>query len=262
MNATNTFELLVIRHAESANNAKPVYERVCDPPITPRGRLQADHLADWMRSISLDVLVTSPFRRTLETSYPILKRRACPVQVWHDVFEKGGCYHGHEESNFVGAEGMNRRQIERFFQPQRQLAGVVSGEGAARDQTESETILEESLGDEFSLQIDDEIGDGGWWACRPREQVEQMEERAEKVARRLVQTFGGTSQRVALVIHADFKRELLRVLLKDILCLDSVGAIVNTSVSVLRGCGEGNWQLSSLNSVTHLPSRLITGREF
>ncbi|MCM2374788.1 histidine phosphatase family protein [Aporhodopirellula aestuarii] len=261
MISSQSFELLVIRHAESANNAKPVYERVSDPAITPRGRLQADHLASWMQAIPLDVLVTSPFRRTLETAYPVLKRRACPVQVWHDVFENGGCYHGHDPASFAGAEGMNRRQIERFFLPQPVLAGTVAGDasGAALDRSPSGSRGSDQA---LSVVIDDQIGDAGWWACRPRESLEEMSIRAERVGERLVETFGGTTQTVALVIHADFKRELLRVLLKDILCLDSVGPIANTAVTILRGCSEGNWQLGSLNSVTHLPPRLITGREF
>ncbi|MBB3207684.1 2,3-bisphosphoglycerate-dependent phosphoglycerate mutase [Rhodopirellula rubra] len=261
MNPGESFELLLIRHAESANNAKPVYERVCDPPITPRGRLQADHLATWMHSLPLDVLVTSPFRRTLETSYPILKRRACPVQVWHDVFENGGCYHGHDVKSFVGAEGMNRRQIERFFQPQPALAGVSVGTQDPASISGDTSAGEDGLDDRFSLTIDDEIGDAGWWACRPREESDETKLRATQVAERLVETFGGTRLSVALVIHADFKRELLRVLLKDILCMDSVGAIANTSVTMLRGSSEGVWQLGSLNSVTHVPPRLITGRE-
>lgn len=228
----------LIRHAESENNARPVYERVCDPAITQRGRLQAEHLAQWMKTLPLDLLVTSPFRRTLQTAKGILQQRDRSVEVWHDIFESGGCYHGHHEANFRGADGLTNLEIEAF------LNDVESAEQSS----ETKNIV-----------IDQEIGATGWWDARPPETPEQTLARATQVAVRLTETFSGSGQAVALVIHADFKRELLRVLLQDVLDLDSVGPIANTSVTELHL--DSQWQLATLNSVTHLPPRLITGRE-
>ena len=228
----------LIRHAESENNARPVYERVSDPAITQRGRLQTEHLAQWMKTLSLDLLVTSPFRRTLQTAKGILNLRDRSVEVWHDIFESGGCYHGHHEANFRGADGFNKDQIESLLHD-----GSTAGSASATK----------------NIVIDQEIGSTGWWNGRDRETPEQSLTRAMRVADRLTETFSGSGQAVALVIHADFKRELLRVLLKDVLDLDLVGPIANTSVTELS-LGS-RWQLATLNSVTHLPPRLITGRE-
>ncbi|TWT92287.1 histidine phosphatase family protein [Neorhodopirellula pilleata] len=239
---SQAFSVHLIRHAESENNARPVHERVCDPRITQRGHLQTQYLADWMKTLRLELLITSPFQRTLQTAQGILRARGRRTEVWHDIFESGGCYHGHHESNFAGAPGLNRDQIVQFF-------GTPSVADSSDDW----------------LVIDSQIGVDGWWGGRPREALEQTRERAIQVNERLIRTFAGTGGSVALVVHADFKRELLQLMLSDILDLDAVGPIANTSVTELQYSGSpdhGRWRLGYLNSVTHLPPRLITGREW
>ncbi len=59
--------LLLIRHAQSANNALPEHLRVEDPALTALGHRQAQALAVWLSTCSVNVLVASPFRRALET---------------------------------------------------------------------------------------------------------------------------------------------------------------------------------------------------
>jgi 2,3-bisphosphoglycerate-dependent phosphoglycerate mutase len=236
--ANKPLTVYLIRHAESENNARPIYDRVCDPPITARGRLQSEHLASWMKTLPLDRLVTSPFRRTLQTAHEILQHRVRCVEVWHDIFESGGCYHGHNETNFRGAEGLTDEEIKRFFEDTR-----ANGDHGR-----------------VPVHVDEQISKSGWWAGRPRETIEQTQNRAIAVAERLVQNAVDAGQSIALVIHADFKRELLRVLFKDVLNLDVVGPIANTSVTEIQY--DSCWRLGTLNSVTHLPPRLITGREW
>ncbi|SMP50885.1 2,3-bisphosphoglycerate-dependent phosphoglycerate mutase [Neorhodopirellula lusitana] len=221
------FTVYLIRHAESENNARPVYDRVCDPSITARGRIQSQHLAQWMKTMSLDVLVASPFRRTLQTAQAILDQRDRRTEVWHDIFESGGCFHGHDEASFTGAPGLSRVEIEASLS--------------------------------CELVIDPEIGAEGWWRGQPREQAEQTRARAAKVAQRLISTFDGTGVSVGLVVHADFIRELLSVMLDQVLSMDAVGPIANTSVTTLQFSGA--WRLECLNSVTHMPQRLFSLRE-
>lgn len=239
---SHSFSVHLIRHAESENNARPVYERVCDPRITRCGRLQTQHLADWMKSLPLDLLITSPFQRTLQTAQGILQARGRRTEVWHDIFETGGCYHGHDDTNFAGAAGFNRDQIIQFF-------GPPSANVSADDW----------------LIIDSQIGVNGWWGERPKEDAEQTRNRAIQVNERLIRTFAGTGWKIALILHADFKRELMQVMLRDVLDLKAVGPIANTSVTEVQFSGSsenGQWRLGYLNSVTHLPPRLITGREW
>jgi 2,3-bisphosphoglycerate-dependent phosphoglycerate mutase len=247
-------QLLLIRHAESENNAKPVHARVCDPSITARGRLQADCLGKWMSGLAIDQMITSPFLRTLETTRFVLKHahvapRRYPISVWHDVFENGGCYHGHHEKNFRGAEGLGRKAIHSFFQ---------------------EIIEQFPDLEPPPLTVDNEIQDTGWWGGKDRETSDQMQARSRSVIRRFENTFAphpnseqgphATDPVVVLIAHADFLREMLSQMLADTVEMDSIGPIPNTSVTSLQWSTTG-WKLNSLNSVTHLPPRLVTGHE-
>ena len=85
-------------------------------------------------------------------------------------------------------------------------------------------------------------------------------ERAERVAKRLVKTFGNSDHSIAAVIHADFKRKLMHQLLSPGLDAMSLGALVNTGVTKLEYDGD-RWKLHWFNSVSHLPPKLITGIE-
>src|SRR6056297_1663142 len=104
-------KVYLIRHAESENNTKPPEHRIEDPSITDRGHLQARCLADWLATIRYDHLITSPFRRTLQTTRHVVDRNPRPLCVWHHVFERGGCYSGHHDGNIVGRPGLSRKLI-------------------------------------------------------------------------------------------------------------------------------------------------------
>lgn len=240
--------LYLIRHAESQNNAKPPFERVCDPSLTAVGRMQAEHLAQWMKSLHLDTLITSPFLRTLQTTRAVLQARPQPVHVWHDVYEQGGCYHGYEGSDITGAAGLGRTHIRRelIIDAIREEAESISRSG---DHTNP-----------IAVAMDDEITESGWWGGRPMETESEVRERAARVLRRLESTFADRDVDVGLVIHANFLRCLLRELIGAFVDVDRLGPILNVSVSFLQW-QDSYWRLRWLNSVTHLPPRLITGRE-
>ena len=224
-------QLFLIRHAESANNARPPYQRVEDPPITPVGRLQSQHLSQWTRTLKIDTLITSPFLRTIQTTLQLSEGTDHHVNIWHEVFERGGCYRGWQPGKIEGAMGLGRSAIRKHF----------------------ETI-------NVDCTIDDSINDQGWWGGRPQENDEEVAGRAERVTHRLIDTFGSTQQTVVAVIHADFKRCLLRAMLCGAANPDLFGPLRNTGISKLNYDGT-RWQLDWLNSVSHLPARLITGNE-
>ncbi|MEO1527496.1 MAG: histidine phosphatase family protein [Planctomycetota bacterium] len=223
-------ELYLIRHAESANNARPSYERIEDPPITPVGRLQADHLAAWISTLKADLLITSPFLRTLQTVLPILDHTSHSVRVWHDVFERGGCYRGWDESSFEGAMGMGRNDVLRTLGKH------------------SERAL-----------LDGSIEESGWWGGKPKETDAEAQDRAVDVCRRLERSFV-LEERVLLLIHADLKRLMLAEMLRDSVRVEALGPIRNAGITKVNLI-DGDWQLDYFNSVTHLPAKLITGNE-
>ncbi|MEM9368733.1 MAG: histidine phosphatase family protein [Planctomycetota bacterium] len=228
--------LHLIRHAESENNARPAYERTNDPWLTQRGLLQTEHLARWTETLRIDSLITSPFRRTLQTTQAILAARSQPVAVWHDVFEHGGCFDGHTPDSFRGAAGLNPEQIQNVLK---------SG---------NESI------DENQIAIDPSIGNEGWWAGKPRESFDQAMARADRVHARLIDAFGGQDITVVLVIHADFIRCLLKVMLPNCVDVDAMPPVRNVSITRMDRNGD-RWELQWLGSVTHVPDRLITGQD-
>ena len=220
-------QLYLIRHAESENNARPGYQRVEDPAITAVGRLQADHLASWTRTLKIDFLITSPFLRTLQTTKPVSDAGTLPVAVWHHVYERGGCYRGYGENAREGGPGLGRSAI---------------------------------LGHLPCATVDETILETGWWGGRDRETETETIERARMVVERFSKTFGSNGQTVVAIVHAEFKRQLLVEMLSGIANPKAFGPLCNTGITKLTYDGQ-SWRLDWLNSVSHLPARLITGGE-
>ncbi len=219
-------QLYLIRHAESENNARPGHLRVEDPAITAVGRLQAEHLAQWLRTLKFDLLVTSPFLRTLQTVRAVLDQKACATEIWHDVFERGGCYRGYGEEACEGGPGLGLKEIR--------------------------SLIPEAI-------VDTTILETGWWGSRKRETHQEAVARAELVERRFVETLSRCQILVA-VIHADFKRLLLSQMLHGITDASALGPMRNTGITKVDFDGQ-QWKLDWFNSISHLPSRLITGVE-
>jgi probable phosphoglycerate mutase len=79
-------ELLWVRHGEP--------ERIetgtgvpADPGLTERGRVQAERLASWLASESIDAVLSSPQRRARETAAPIARVHGLEVQITPGLVE-------------------------------------------------------------------------------------------------------------------------------------------------------------------------------
>jgi len=212
-------QLYLIRHAQSQNNALPEEERVEDPELTELGHQQAEHLAEWIPSLNLTRLITSPFRRTLLTTEPIFRATSLNPEVRIDLHEQGGCYSGHGFGNKVGRPGMTRREIEAEF------AGY---------------------------QVADDIDGQGWWQSRPYETWEAARMRAARLLESVRREFAHTDERVAFVMHADIKRLLLSRLISE-----PLDTPCNTSVTEIEFTASSH-QLRALNQISHLPVHLVS----
>lgn len=148
--------LLIIRHAESANNriiATLGYDdylggRVHEPPLTDTGEAQAEALAEHIVTATtpeftrrgtgtregyhIDRIFCSPMVRTMQTAYPTAKALGLPLEVWRDTFEHGGLFEGDPFSN-GGSDlrffpGLGRKaMMERF--PGVIVPEVITDEG-------------------------------------------------------------------------------------------------------------------------------------
>ncbi len=73
-------ELLLIRHALPVR--RELTEGPADPELSASGAAQAEHLAAYLASESLDAVYTSPLRRAVETATPLARaHRLDPVVV-------------------------------------------------------------------------------------------------------------------------------------------------------------------------------------
>ena len=102
-------ELYTFRHAESANNANPLVQRIEDPPLTEWGRRQAGRMARWLPSIDSDLLITSPFRRALETSRFAQEELGLLPNIWTELHEQGGLCQRQRPSLFPRSSGHDPR---------------------------------------------------------------------------------------------------------------------------------------------------------
>lgn len=210
----------LIRHAQSRNNALPEEQRVEDPAITDLGHRQASALASWLGSARLDRLLTSPFRRALETTEYVRRRVRLPVLVWADLHEQGGCYAGHDPRRYVMRPGMARTEIESNFP---------------------------------GYQIEPSIGEHGWWRGRPYETMDAARARASRLIARMNSEFGTSADRIATVVHADFKQLLLQELLPvgDDRSSISWSGIYNAAVTAVE-IRDGRPRLIQFNTTGHL----------
>ncbi len=143
------------------------------------------------------------------------------------MFERGGCFRGYGEQAKQGGMGLGRSQILQLIP---------------------------------DAKIDDSIPERGWWGGRDRETDDEAVVRATEVIRRLETTFGDNGQHVVAVIHADFKRQLLIQMLAGLADANQFGPLRNTGITKIDFDGI-RWRLDWLNSVSHLPAKIITGIE-
>ena len=218
------FQLYLVRHGESANNALPEAQRVSDPSLTPLGKQQADLLGERFARMAadnekMDVLLTSAFLRAIQTVRPIAGNLQMRPEIRTDLYEVGGCYSGHLPGEKVGDTGLTRAQLHADFP---------------------------------EYDVPDDIDEHGWYKRKPVETHAQAVQRAAEQAQRLRSEFEGRSVRVLCLIHADFKRLLLQEFVTDPHYADAL--LNNTSVTHLQfsGAAGSEPEIVVHNDISHL----------
>lgn len=218
--------LFLIRHAQSENNALEDQYRVPDPDITDLGVAQSKKLALAVRKLSPSVVYCSPFLRSLETTRWIVESIDAAPIVRQDIYEQGGCHSGYQPGRRVAEKGMNRQTLSQTY------AG---------------------------WHLDDRINDQGWFDLDHYETAKEARERARRV-RKWYETetqMHSAQDRVAMVIHADFKLRLLEAFLDDEAIEERLGDIVNTSITRLS-LAKGRWRMDYWNVFSHLEPHEIS----
>lgn len=73
--------LYLVRHGQDSDNAAGVLSGHRNEPLTPRGRKQAQRCAEKLLDAQVDVIVSSPLRRALETAEVIAAALDYPEQI-------------------------------------------------------------------------------------------------------------------------------------------------------------------------------------
>jgi broad specificity phosphatase PhoE len=83
--------LWLVRHGERRDEVDPEWadnaERPHDPPLTARGRRQAEQVADRLRGTGVEAIYASPFVRATETAHLVARALDLPVFVDHGLSE-------------------------------------------------------------------------------------------------------------------------------------------------------------------------------
>lgn len=81
--------LIIVRHAQSAGNARGVFTGSMDVPLTALGGRQADALADRLAGQPIVAVYASMLQRARETARPTAERLGLPVIVIEALREAG-----------------------------------------------------------------------------------------------------------------------------------------------------------------------------
>lgn len=92
----------IIRHAVTDLTIDEQYQGKTDMPLNKVGVLQAKRLKKYLRSFTIDLIVTSPSKRAKETSKILSKDKSIPIKI----------YSGFSEINFGVWEGFIHKEIE------------------------------------------------------------------------------------------------------------------------------------------------------
>jgi broad specificity phosphatase PhoE len=101
-------ELLFIRHAEPERIAGGS-GRPADPALTVRGHDQAQRLAKWLASESIDAVLASPLRRAVETAEPLASLLGRTVEIDDDLAE-----YDRGADHYIPTEELARTNDPRF----------------------------------------------------------------------------------------------------------------------------------------------------
>lgn len=228
-------QLYLVRHGQSFNNTLPDGAgRMADPHLTEAGEKQAPlvakHLAEGATKdpynaggatsgFGITRLFTSAHLRCLQTSAPIAEALDLDPEVWPDVHEECGIWMDGEET----CPGMTRSEIAAQFP---------------------------------RVTIPDSIDDDGWWN-RPRETEAEWVARAARVAETLWQEHADTDERIAIVSHGGFIKDLIGALVAGGPLQTEAVSIRNTAITYFA-FEAGQLILGYVNRIEHLPPELVT----
>lgn len=82
--------LIIVRHAEAEGNIIRRFHGWTDSPLTERGHLQAERVAERLKGTQIDVIYSSSLKRTMQTAGYIAQAQNLPVSSSDELKEING----------------------------------------------------------------------------------------------------------------------------------------------------------------------------
>jgi probable phosphoglycerate mutase len=101
-------ELILIRHGLPEKIINEDGEPA-DPPLSETGRLQARKVADWLSSIDIDKLYSSPMQRAFQTAEPLANLKGLDIEVRDGVAE-----YDQNAEHYIPVEQLKELDYERW----------------------------------------------------------------------------------------------------------------------------------------------------
>ncbi len=87
--------IIMVRHGESKTNLEKVFTGQLDAPLTERGRVQAERMAEYLDRYIVDKIYVSSLQRAVQTAQAIRARQNCPIEPVEVLWEmNAGAWQG------------------------------------------------------------------------------------------------------------------------------------------------------------------------
>lgn len=88
-------KIYLVRHGEAMGNVLEFFQGRTDAEISSKGKMQLDALAQRFKDINIDVIYSSPLKRTIETAEAVNRYHDVPMILNSDIIEiNGGRWEG------------------------------------------------------------------------------------------------------------------------------------------------------------------------
>ena len=156
--------IYIVRHGQSLANIGLTNDP--DASLTDLGHQQAETVATQLAGKSVSIILSSPFRRTLETAHPLCLQTNQKVEIFPDV-----CEWSHKDCG--GMDTFVGRSIDEILAKHNWTCAPVT-----------------------DIPLTEQ-----WWANWP-ESPDEFKRRCENAAGKLIRRFGDTDHAIAVFLHA------------------------------------------------------------
>ena len=98
-------KLIIIRHGQTEQNEKGIYQGQTQGKLTQKGKEQAKKLAKRLEKEKIDLIYCSDLQRTKDTIKPFLEQKNIPIHYVTALRER----------SFGVVEGLKRKQVEEYL---------------------------------------------------------------------------------------------------------------------------------------------------